>query len=128
MVKQGHGLHQGDEYEHIGYTARQLQDAIHSPIRGTQLGGPSGDMLTRVQEGGYAEHLGIVGELFQSSDLDKIFTQPKYVAMILDNVPLFKAVTGVEEIAAKGEDMTPEDVSVSQFLFVFPLPFSSIVH
>jgi hypothetical protein len=104
----------------MGYTARQLQDAIHSPIRGTQLGGPTGDLLTRVQQGGYAEHLGIVGELFQSSDLDKIFTQPKYVAMILDNVPVFKAVTGVEEIAAKGEDMTPQDVSVCHFPFSPP--------
>jgi hypothetical protein len=103
----GHGL-----VEHIGYSARQLRDKIHTPLRATQFGGDQvGQMLERVQSGGYLEHMAIVGQLFQAKELDEIFSNTKVAALLLQNVPMVKLIKGVPEIAAKGEAISTEDVS-----------------
>lgn len=114
MAKQGQ--HQGEhvddfEHDHVGFTAQELQQAMHSPIRGRNLGGSTGAMLERIQNGGWTDQLAIVGELFNAKDMDEIFAAPAAAAQILQFVPMFKAIKGIPEIAAKGPDITAKDVS-----------------
>ena len=112
MAKEKEGLHGGENViEHVGYTARDLRAKIHTPFRATQITGPTGAMLERVQNGGWSEHLAILGELFDSKDLDEVFTHPKAASAILENVVIFQAIKGIPEIAAKGAELTAEDVS-----------------
>lgn len=98
--------------EHVGYTNRHLRDKIHAPFRATQVGGGElGDVLERVQSGGWDDHVALAAELFQRKDLDELFTYPKAAAALIQNVPMVKLIKGVPEIAAKGEDITAADVS-----------------
>lgn len=48
-----------------------------------------------------------------SSELESIFTKPEHVRRLLDGVPFFKALKGIEDIEQKAvKDITSEDVSV----------------
>ena len=113
MAKEQEGhIAEKEAMEHIGYSSRDLQAMIHNPIRATQLSNsPGGLVLERIQNGGWVEHLGILGEFFQAKELDEIFEEPQAVSAILEHVEIFQAVKGIPEIAAKGAELTAEDVS-----------------
>ena len=101
---------------YVKYTARQMQEAIQYPVRAMQVeeGDSNLAMLLRVQNSGYDDHMALLDELFQSPQLDELWVNPKVAFAILDNMPMFKAIRGISDIAAKGEAMTADDVSIIQ--------------
>ena len=121
MASQAHsekkGSAEGEGFkEHIGYSARQLRGKIHAPIRATQFGGDrTGRFLERVQQGGWEDHLAIAVELFQAKELDEVFANTKAAAALIQHVPMMKLIKGMPELAAKGEAITPADVSYDEW-------------
>lgn len=97
--------------DHVAYSSRTLREKIHAPLRATQVGGDQmAWLLERVQNGDWADHIAMAGEMFQAKELDEVFTNTRAAALLLENVPMIKLIKGIPEIAAKGESITPEDV------------------
>ena len=98
--------------DHIVYSSRTLREKIHAPLRATQVGGDEmARLLERAQKGDWADHMAMAGEMFQAKELDEVFSNTRAAALLLENVPMIKLIRGIPEIAAKGEAITPQDVS-----------------
>ena len=59
-------------------------------------------------------HTALLQQFAASSDLEHIFSNPDHVRRLIDGVPFFKALSGVEDIRTKGDQITADDVSQSQ--------------
>lgn len=97
---------------HVSYTSRTLREKIHTPLRAMQLGGDDlAQLLERAQNGDWADHMAMAAEMFQAKELDEVFSNTWAASKLLQHVPMINFIRGIPEIAAKGEDITAEDVS-----------------
>ena len=92
---------------------RQIRDLSSNNVGGAILDNPALKLIKRIKVGGTAEHADLLGELFYSKDLDELFQEPDMLQFMIEKMPILKSLKGVPEVAAKGADVTPEDVSSS---------------
>lgn len=67
------------------------------------------------------DHKGLIRDMLDSQDLDMVFGEPDLVKAVLDNVPGWQAIKGIDEIRAKGDGITVADVSPQNAIYIYYL-------